>query len=131
MRHPGRNAEMKGQAAFDREFARAQRFDDGYTAPFHAKHGIEGGPHNAGYLLEMIGDMAFDMSAGVLRPASKRAAFLEFTEKVDDDFNDRSVAMRTLTEADAEAALAFLQAEGMVEVTGDEIRVPARFWPPS
>jgi len=31
----------------------------------------------------------------------------------------------------AEAALRFLEAEGLVEVAGGELRVPARFWPVS
>jgi predicted deacylase len=53
-------------------------------------------------------------------PVSKAAVFREFMVPLDleDDMPVR----------DAEAALAFLVEQGMVEVAGDEITVPASFW---
>lgn len=56
----------------------------------------------------------------VLQPVSKATVFREFMVSLDpeDDMPAR----------DAEAALAFLVDQGMVEVAGDEITVPARFW---
>ena len=65
---------------------------------------------------DIVADEAFDPTgAGTLQPASKAEAFRKFT--ADHEAEDPA------------AALAFLQAEGMVEVTDDEIRIPARFWP--
>jgi hypothetical protein len=56
----------------------------------------------------------------VLQPVSKATVFREFMVSLDpeDDMPAR----------DAEAALAFLVEQGMVEVAGDTITVPARFW---
>ena len=97
------------------ELARWQRFADAYTRPFYAKHRDED-PLHASCLLDIVADEAFDPTgAGTLQPASKAEAFRKFT--ADHEAEDPA------------AALAFLQAEGMVEVTGDEIRIPARFWP--
>jgi hypothetical protein len=111
VRHPGRGKQ-------DKALTRWRRFTDGYTRPFHAKHGIED-PLDAGYLLAFVADEAFDPSGdGALRPVSRTEAFRQFT-----DFEEPGHEIN-----DAEAALAFLEEEGMVEVEGDEIRVPARFW---
>ena len=53
--------------------------------------------------------------------AVRRGPFRQFT-----DFEDPGHEAE-----DAVAALAFLQAEKMVDVAGDEIRVTARFWTPA
>jgi hypothetical protein len=106
----------------DPEFALHRRFTAGYTGPFYAKHGTDA-PLDSGSLLDTISDLAFDPTGGgALIPVSKAEAFSEYRPAALAD------ACRERTEAEAEAALAFLQAEGMVEVEGDEIRVPARFW---
>jgi hypothetical protein len=55
------------------------------------------------------------------RPVSRAEAFRQFT-----DFEDRGHGAEG-----AGAALAFLQAEKMVEVAGYEIRVTARFCTPA
>ena len=55
-----------------------------------------------------------------MQPVSKTAVFREFMVSL--DLEDEMPAR------DAEAALAFLVEQGMVEVAGDTITVPARFW---
>ena len=55
------------------------------------------------------------------RPFSRAETFRQFT-----DFEDPGHEAE-----DAVAALAFLLAEKIVEVAGDEIRVTARFWIPA
>jgi hypothetical protein len=116
----------------DPEFALYQRFTAGYTGPFYAKHGTDA-PLDSGSLLDTISDLAFDPTGGgALIPVSKAKAFSEYRPAAvfvgESSFEDFAAdACRERTEAEAEAALAFLQAEGMVEVEGDEIRVPARF----
>jgi len=55
-----------------------------------------------------------------LKAVSKAAVFREFM--VPPDLEDEMPAR------DADVALAFLVDQGMVEVVGDEITVPARFW---
>ena len=109
----------------DTEFALYHRFTAGYTGPFYAKHGTDA-PLDSGSLLDTISDLAFDPTGGgALVPISKNEVFLKYMKETDDE----ELEARTLNEADAEAALVFLQTEGMIEVEGDEIRVPARFWP--
>jgi hypothetical protein len=108
----------------DPEFALYQRFTAGYTGPFYAKHGTDA-PLDSGSLLDTISDLAFDPTGGgALIPVSKAEAFSEYRPAA----LTLTEAREQWTEAEAEAALAFLQEEGMVEVEGDEIRVPARFW---
>jgi hypothetical protein len=55
-----------------------------------------------------------------LQTVSKAAVFREFMAPLD---LEEEFAAR-----DAEVALAFLVEQGMVEVAGDEITVPASFW---
>jgi hypothetical protein len=96
------------------------RFVDGYTRPFHEKYG-DSAAGGAGDMLDLIEEGAFVATgSGRLQPVSKAAVFREFMVPLDleDDMPVR----------DAEAALAFLVEQGMVEVVGDEITVPARFW---
>ena len=90
------------------------------TRPFHEKHGesVAGG---AGYMLDLIEEGAFVATGnGRLEPVSKIAVFREFMAPLD---LEEEIAAR-----DAEVALAFLVEQGMVEVAGDEITVPASFW---
>jgi hypothetical protein len=68
------------------------------------------------YMLELISDAAF--VDGNLRPVSKADVFREFMLDAEEE---------NLPD-DPDAALAFLADQGMVEVAGDTITVPARFW---
>jgi predicted deacylase len=72
-------------------------------------------------MLDLIEEGAFVATgSGRLQPVSKVAVFREFMAPLD---LDEEIAVR-----DAEVALAFLVEQGMVEVAGDTITVPARFW---
>jgi predicted deacylase len=76
---------------------------------------------SAGDMLDLIEEGAFVATGGGrLQPVSKTAVFSEFMAPLD---LEEEIAAR-----DAEVALAFLVEQGMVEVAGDEITVPARFW---
>ena len=77
----------------------------------------------AGYMLDLISDAAFvETGNGSLRPVSKADVFREFMEPIDpEDAKEES-------RPNPDAALAFLVAQGMVEVADDTITVPARFW---
>ena len=69
-------------------------------------------------------DAAFDAYNRSLRPVSKKELFREFMLPADlPDDQDNPLPAR-----DADAALAFLVERGLVEVAGDTITVPARFW---
>ena len=114
MRHPGRSRQARPPKTTP-EDARWLRFTNGYTGPFYAKHGFEGGPQGVGYLLEIIADEAFDETGGSLKTLIKAETFREFAD------HGHEIE-------DAEAALRFLEEEAMVEVHGNDIRVPARFW---
>jgi hypothetical protein len=93
-----------------------RRFNDGYVGPFHEKYRDEGGPpDNAGYMLDIISDTAF--VDGNLRPVSKADVFREFMLDAEKE-----------SRPNPDAALACLVDQGMVEVAGDTITVPARFW---
>ncbi len=72
-------------------------------------------------MLDLIEEGAFVATGrGRLQPVSKAAVFREFMALLD---LDEEIVAR-----DAEAALAFLVEQEMVEVAGDTITVPARFW---
>ena len=72
-------------------------------------------------MLDLIEEGAFVATgSGRLQPVSKAAVFREFMAPLD---LEEEIAAR-----DAEVALAFLVEQGMVEVAGDTITVPARFW---
>ena len=82
-----------------------QRFKHGYAGPFHEKYDFQG-PHNSSSLLDIITENAFDATgSGTLLPVSKAALLLEYLVERDD--LDAAHA-----NAEAEAALAFLQAGG-------------------
>ena len=116
--HPGRGKPR--ELPLSPEDVLWHRFADGYTRPFHEKHG-DNAADGAGYMLELIEEGAFVATGGGrLQPVSKAAVFREFMMSL--DLEDETPAR------DAEAALVFLVDQGMVEVAGDEITVPARFW---
>jgi hypothetical protein len=118
VRHPGRGTPK--EPAPSPEDVLWHRFTDGYTRPFHEKYG-DSAAGGAGYMLDLIEEGVFVATGGgCLKPVSKAAVFREFM--VSSDLEDEMPAR------DAETALAFLVDQGMVEVTGDEITVPARFW---
>ena len=72
-------------------------------------------------MLDLIEEGAFVATgSGRLQPVSKAAVFREFMVPL--DLEDEMPAR------DAEVALAFLVEQGMVEVAGDTITVPASFW---
>jgi hypothetical protein len=58
---------------------------------------------------------------------SKADVFGEFMQPFDPE-DDEPVPPKHETPESAEAALAFLVEQEMVEVAGDTITVPARFW---
>ena len=120
VRHPGRGGRRGyGDGPWE-------RFAHAYTAPFFARHGMDS---PLSYLLETIAGEAFDSNdGGTLRPVSKADVFCQFMSP--SIAEDGSELPGPDAEA-AEAALRFLQAEGLVEVAGGELRVPARFWPVS
>jgi hypothetical protein len=118
--HPGRGKAPKEWEPTP-EALRWRRFRDGYLWPFLEKYQDDGGPLSAaGYMLDLISDAAF-VETG-LRPVSKAEVFREFMEPLDpEDAEEES-------RPNPDAALAFLVDQGMVEVAGDTITVPARFW---
>ena len=72
-------------------------------------------------MLDLIEEGVFvAIGGGRLKPVSKAAVFREFMVPLDLDDE--------MPTRDAEVALAFLVELGMVEVAGDTITVPARFW---
>ena len=73
-------------------------------------------------MLQLISDLAFDVTGnGRLRPVSKAEVFREFTASHDPE----DVG---LPEGVADATLALLVEQGMVEVADVTLTVPARFW---
>ena len=119
MAHPGRGKTR--ELPLSPEDVLWRRFVDGYTRPFHEKYG-DSAAGAAGYMLDLIEEGAFVATGrGRLQPVSKAAVFREFMVPLDLDEDD-------VPARDAEAALAFLVEQGMVEVAGDTITVPARFW---
>jgi hypothetical protein len=103
-----------------------KEFSGKYIEPFHRAFP----DHHASYMLDLIADEAFDPTGagGTLQPASKAAVFQEFTLPDEQDDPAGAPPVEHTMEA-AEAALAFLVEQGMVEVVGDVLTVPARFWP--
>ena len=123
--HPGRGKQPRTYP--DPEIVLWRQFRDGYSQPFQD----DSAPPGAGFLLDLIADAAFNMTGnGSLRPVSKADVFGEFMRPLDpEDFpDDEPVPPKHETPESAEAALAFLVEQEMVEVTGDTITVPARFW---
>ena len=116
--HPGRGKSR--ELPLSPEDVLWRRFVDGYTRPFHEKYG-DSAAGGAGDMLDLIEEGAFVATGGGrLQPVSKAAVFREFMAPLD---LEEEIAAR-----DAEVALAFLVEQGMVEVAGDTITVPASFW---
>jgi hypothetical protein len=114
--HPGRGKAPKEREPTPEEL-QWLRFNDGYLRPFLEKYPDEDGPLGAaGYMLDLISDAAF--VDGNLRPVRKADVFREFMLDAEEEN----------LPGDPDAALAFLVDEGVVEVAGDTITVPARFW---
>jgi hypothetical protein len=127
VRHPGRGKPPRKHAFLDAEMALWRRFRAGYEEPFNQRHG----DHDAVYMLDLIADAAFVPNGeGSLQPVSKAEIFREFMEPPDFDpaLPAGEPPPKHETLETAEAALAFLVEQGMVEVAGDEIVVPAHFW---
>ena len=115
VRHPGRG---KGGSAgtLPREMQAWRRFRDGYTTPFFAA--TEG--HTVAHdVLDIIADHAWQYSAP-LKVVSKAEVLRTMAQPIEDLHPGR-------TTEETERALAFLVAQGMVEVEGDQITIPARF----
>lgn len=131
MRHPGRGRTARSASEVDAELALWDRFRTGYSHPFLQKIGYEDDPLDAGYLLDLISEGAWEPTRdGTLSPVSKPEVFRQFMDPIapDDDLIwEGKPPVRHETVEDAEAALAFLVAEGLAEVDGEEIRVPERF----
>ncbi len=118
VRHPGRGTPR--EPALSLEDVLWHRFTEGYTRPFHEKYG-DSAAGGAGYMLDLIEEGVFVATGGgSLKPVSKAAVFREFVASLDPEDG--------IPARDAEAALAFLVEQGMVEVADDEITVPASFW---
>ena len=113
--HPGRGKSR--ELPLSPEDVLWHRFVEGYTRPFHEKYG-DSAVGGAGDMLEEGAFVA--TGSGRLQPVSKAAVFREFMVPL--DLDDEMPAR------DAEVALAFLVEQGMVEVAGDTITVPASFW---
>ncbi len=121
VRHPGRARAPTFRLDYESSAHRA--FAEKYTVPFFAAHGAD---HFAAEMLDIISDEAFVLADGAatLEPVSKAQVFRKFLEPLpaDDDSPPKQPAPRL-----AEAALSFLSEQGLVEVDGDRIIVPARF----
>ncbi len=104
LRHPGRGKPGR-QEQTPAETAYS-RFCAVYTSPFHRR--LPGDPLDAGFLLDIIADAAFDHGTETLLPVSKKMAFAEFTKP--EGSWDGDPPPLPLTIAAAEAALGFLRA---------------------
>jgi hypothetical protein len=75
---------------------------------------------SAGFMVDLLASAAFRFDGGIaLRSVAKTELFRQFTEPFKDEPPE--------TLESAEAALAFLVAEGMAEVVGEDVIVPVRF----
>src|SRR5271166_2825935 len=131
VKHPGRvrGKLLRMPSEMEAEIDLWQRFEAGYTVPFHENFPDD--PLDAGYMLDLISDAAFvPVGSGVLQPVSRVDVFRQFTRPLDEDLSPREGDPPPKHEApeSAEAALTFLVGQGMVVVADDEITVPARFW---
>jgi hypothetical protein len=117
VRHPGRSP-RKAPAIppLPPEMRAWEKFRDGYTAPFFA---ATEGDTVAHEVLDMIADRAWHYNAP-LQAVSKAEVLREMAQPIDALCPGR-------TTEEVERALAFLVEQGMVEVEGEQITVPARF----
>jgi hypothetical protein len=86
VKHPGRvrGTLLRMPSEMKAEIDLWQRFDAGYTAPFHAS--FPDHPLDAGYMLDLISEAAFvSDGSGALQPASRADVFRQFTRPLEDD----------------------------------------------
>jgi hypothetical protein len=106
----------------------ATRYVRAYVVPFH-KQWI-GRTDGAGFLLDLAADAFFDPADPTqFQTASKRAVFYAFLEPpaFDLPLDENSPQLPSLTQEDAERALAFLVEQTMVVVDGDAVSIHPRF----
>jgi hypothetical protein len=115
MRHPGRR-KTPAIPPWLPETQAWQRFRAGYIAPFFAAS--EGHPE-AHDVLDIIAEHAWQYNAPP-QVVSKAEVLRKMAEPIADLYPGR-------TAEETERALAFLVEQGMVDVEGDQITVPARF----
>ena len=115
VRHPGRGI-VPTIPPLPPDLQAWQKFRDGYIAPFRAA--LAGNPV-AHEILDLIADRAWQYNAP-LQAVNKAEVPREMAQPIDDLCPGR-------TAEEVERALAFLVEQGMVEVAGDQIIVPARF----
>jgi hypothetical protein len=115
VRHPGRG-KAPAIPPLPPELQAWRRFRNGYTAPFFA---ATEGHQDAHDVLDVIAEQAWQYNAP-LKVVSKAAVLQEMAEPIEDLHPGR-------TAEETERALAFLIEQGMGEVEGDQITVPARF----
>ncbi len=127
--HPGHGKQPRTYP--DPEIVLWRQFRDAYSQPFQD----DSAPPGAGFLLDLIADAAFNTTGtGSLRPVSRADVFGEFMPLHLDPGEEREgevLPPKHETPESAEAALAFLVEQEMVEVTrrhDHTITVPARFW---
>ena len=115
MRHPDRG-KVPTIPPLPPDLQAWQKFHDGYIAPFRAA--LEGNTV-AHEILDLIADRAWQYNAP-LQAVSKAEVLRELAQPIDELCPGR-------TAEEVERALAFLVEQGMVDVEGDQITVPARF----
>jgi hypothetical protein len=115
VRHPGRG-KVPTIPPLPPDLQAWRKFHDGYIGPFRAA--LEGNMV-AHEVVDMIAERAWQDNAP-LKAVSKAEVLRETAQPIDDLYPGR-------TAEETERALAFLVEQGMVEVAGDQITVPARF----
>jgi len=125
--HPGRSQPVGGFTPLTelKVMGLWRRFTEGYGGAFREQY-PDGGPGDAGYLLELIQEKAFVLPGkGSLRPISKAEVFRDFMRPADlEDLEQESA----LPARDTDIALALLVKHGLIEVDGDTLTVPAHVW---
>jgi hypothetical protein len=122
--HPGRptrrGVPRKDRARRDEEEACRRRFQEGYARPFRERY-ESGITATACFLLVVVELKAFDPTdGGHLRSISKAELIREAIDPQNPAWEGDPPDLNT--------ALTFLVEQGMVEVDGDTITVPDRFW---
>jgi hypothetical protein len=118
MRHPGKR-KTPAIPPWLPETQAWRRFRNGYTVPFFAATEGHEGHTEAHDVLGIIAEHAWQYNAP-LKAVSKAEILREMAEPIEDLYPGQ-------TTEQTERALAFLVEQGMVEIEGDEITVPARF----
>jgi len=115
LRHPGRG-KVPTTPPLPPDLQAWRKFRDGYIAPFRA---VLKGNTVAHEVVDLIADRAWQYNAS-LQAVSKAEVLRELAQPIDELCPGRPAE-------DVERALAFLVEQGMVEVEGNQIAVPARF----